>query len=278
VVEWILLSITDENPNCLCLISLNFDQLNSAAMSRIHIYAHRGANKEAAENTRSAFDKALTYAIDGIETDIQLTRDETAVLWHDRFLGKLGFPTKHIDDFDHAQLQKMNFAAHFSSGDKPEGIMSLKDFLGTYRQRCHLLLEIKNRDWEETSRHQMKVRQTLELTGPAHGEAIMVSSFDLASLVYAHQCSPGFPLVYNLETDQTFADAQRVLLDQPFLHGLCLPISLLDDSIVKMLRDHGKSIAVYTCNSDAEINKALGLGVDILISDLPQKALQLRDR
>ena len=48
--------------------------------------------------------------------------------------------------------------------------------------------------------------------------------------------------------------------------------------MVELLRDHGKCIAVYTCNSDKEINRALALGVDILISDVPQKALQMRDR
>ena len=240
------------------------------------IFAHRGANREAAENTRSAFDKALEYPIDGIETDVQLSRDEVAVLWHDRFLGKVGLPLKHIDDFDHAQLQAMNFAAHFSSGAKPEGIMSLKEFLDAYRKRCRLLLEIKNREWEQSSRHEIKVRQTLAMAGAAQGDAIMISSFNLASLVYAYQCAPGFPLVYNFETDQTYADAQRVLAEQSFLHGLCLPVKSLDEAMVKLLRDHGKSIAVYTCNSDAEINKALELGVDILISDVPQKALQMR--
>jgi glycerophosphoryl diester phosphodiesterase len=247
-------------------------------MTKSLIFAHRGANKEAAENTRSAFDRALEYPIDGIETDVQLSRDEVAVLWHDRFLGKMGLPIKHIDDFDHAQLQAMNFAAHFSSGAKPEGIMSLKEFLDAYRKRCRLLLEIKNREWEPTLRHEIKVRQTLDMAGAAQGDAIMVSSFNLASLVYAHQCAPGFPLVYNFETDQTYADAQRVLAEQSFLHGLCLPIKSLDEAMVKLLRDHGKCIAVYTCNSDAEINLALGLGVDILISDVPQKAIQMRDK
>jgi glycerophosphoryl diester phosphodiesterase len=242
------------------------------------IFAHRGANKEAAENTRSAFDKALAYAIDGIETDVQLSRDEVAVLWHDRFLGKLGHPSKHIDDYDHCELQKMNFAAHFLSAAKPEGIMSLREFLDVYRKRCRLLIEIKNRDWEPRSRHQIKVRQTLELAGEVQGDEIMVSSFNLDSLIYAHQCAPDFPLVYNFETDQTYADAQRVLSEHPFLHGLCLPIELLNEAMVTLLRDSGKSIAVYTCNSDAEIGKALGLGVDILISDVPQKAMQLRDR
>jgi glycerophosphoryl diester phosphodiesterase len=251
-------------------------------MTKTLIFAHRGANQEAAENTRSAFDKALEYPIDGIETDVQLSRDEVAVLWHDRFLGKVGFPFKHIDDFDHAQLQAMNFAAHYSARAKPEGIMSLKEFLDAYRKRCRLLLEIKNRDWEQSSRHEMKVRQTLETAGAfnkaAQGDAIMVSSFNLASMVYAHQCAPGFPLVYNFEKEQKFADAQRVLAEQSFLHGLCLPIKSLGEAMVKLLRDHGKLVAVYTCNSDAEINKALGLGVDILISDVPQKALLIRDR
>jgi len=246
-------------------------------MTQTMIFAHRGANKEAAENTRSAFDKALEYPVDGIETDVQLTRDEVAVLWHDRFLGKLGHPLKHIDDFDYAQLEKMDFATHFSSGAKPEGIMSLKEFLDTYRKRCHLLLEIKNRDWEPSSRHEMKVRQTLEMIGPVYDGSILVSSFNLGSLVYAHNCDPNFPLVYNLETDQTFLDAQRVLSEQPFLYGLCLPIESLDEAMVEFLHNHAKSIAVYTCNSDVEINKALELGVDILISDVPQKALQMRD-
>jgi glycerophosphoryl diester phosphodiesterase len=243
------------------------------------IFAHRGANKEAAENTRSAFDKALAYPIDGIETDVQLSRDEVAVLWHDRFLGKVGLPAKHIDDYDHAQLQAMNFAAHFSADAKPEGIMSLKEFLDAYRTRCRLLLEIKNREWESASRHQIKVRQTLDMAEPDgtnNGDAIIASSFNLDSLIYAHQYRPRFPLVYNFETDQTFADAQRVLSEQSFLHGLCLPIASLDEAMVKLLRDHGKSISVYTCNSDAEINKALEWGVDILISDVPQKALAIR--
>jgi glycerophosphoryl diester phosphodiesterase len=247
-------------------------------MTNTLIFAHRGANKEAAENTRSAFDKALEYPIDGIETDVQLSRDEVAVLWHDRFLGKVGFPLKHIDDFDHAQLQAMDFAAHYSARAKPEGIISLKEFLDAYRKRCRLLLEIKNRDWERSARHEMKMRQTLEMVGAPQGDAIMVSSFNLASLVYAHQSAPGFPLVYNFETDQTFADAQRVLSEQPFLHGLCLPIKSFDEAMVKLLRGHGKLIAVYTCNTDAEISKALGSGVDILISDVPQKALAIRSQ
>ncbi len=245
---------------------------------RTLIFAHRGANREAAENTRTAFDKAFAYAIDGIETDIQLSRDEVAVLWHDRFLGKLpGLADKHIDDFDYAQLSAMDFAGHFGQGIKAESLMRLQDYLDAYRKRCRLLLEIKNRDWEARARHETKVRQTLDMVGTVQDDRIIVSSFDLASLVYAQQYRPGFPLVYNFEPYQTLDDAGRVLQEHPFLHGLCLPIEILDEAFVRLLRSQDKSIAVYTCNSEAEISAALNLGVDILISDIPQKALGMRD-
>jgi glycerophosphoryl diester phosphodiesterase len=287
-------------------------------MSKTLIFAHRGANRQAAENTRSAFDKALEYPVDGMETDVQLSRDEVAVLWHDRFLGKVGRPLHHIDDFDYEQLQAMDFAAHFSPDvhgsnvtldnktrhahfplPNPlpqaceganellrkfhvkaghESLMTLQAFLDAYRRRCRLLIEIKHRDWESRERLEIKVRQTLEMIGEVNDDAIMVSSFNLESLIYAHSCAPDFPLIYNLETGQMMKQAQCALFEQPYLYGLCLPIATLDEAIVKLLRDEGKCIAVYTCDTDAEINKALELGVDILISDLPQKALQMRDR
>jgi len=246
-------------------------------MSKTMIFAHRGANKEAAENTRTAFDKALHYAIDGIETDIQISRDGVAVLWHDDDLAKLGLRDKRIDDFDHAELRAMDFSAHFAGAGK-EGVMSLQEFVAVYRSRCRLLLEIKNYPGEPEEQQQSKVRQTLELAGAADGDRILASSFDLGSLLYAHRIAPQMPLVFNLEPEHQTDFAQRALIEQPFLHGLCVHISTLDEAMVGVAREHGKSIAVYTCNSDEQIGRALTLGVDVLISDLPQKALQMRDR
>lgn len=245
---------------------------------RAQIFAHRGANREAAENTRSAFDRALEYSIDGMETDIQLSRDNVAVLWHDRFLDKLGLPGKHIDDFDYEQLQAMNFAAHFAAACPPAGAMSLQEFLAAYRARCRLLLEIKNREWEAPSRHQAKVRQTLELAGEVSGDRILVSSFDLGSVIYAFQTKPQLPLVLNLEPEQGTEFARAVLAAHPFLYGLCVHISTLNEAMIRVVRARGRHVAVYTCNSEEEIGRALGLGVDILISDVPQKALAQRER
>lgn len=246
--------------------------------SRItRVFAHRGANREAAENTRAAFDHALAYPIDGIETDIQLTRDGVAVLWHDRFLDKLGMKDKRIDDFDYAELRAMDFAAHFAGAEKSEGVMSLREFLDAYCTRCCLLLEIKNRNGEPVERHEAKVRQTLELVGAADCDQVLASSFNLDSLVYAHRIASQFPLVFNLESEHDAAFAAAMLDAHPFLHGVCVSIETLYEPMVEAVRSRSKSIAVYTCNSDEQIDRALALGVDILISDVPQKALRMRD-
>ena len=83
-------------------------------------------------------------------------------------------------------------------------------------------------------------------------------------------------MIYNFEPDQTIADVRRLLTTHAFLHGFCLPISSTDQAIVNLLHDHRKCVGVYTCNSDAEINQALQLGVDILISDTNDPKISAR--
>ena len=44
-------------------------------MSKTKIFAHRGASGYAPENTLEAFALAITQGADGIELDVQLTKD-----------------------------------------------------------------------------------------------------------------------------------------------------------------------------------------------------------
>ncbi len=246
-------------------------------MKRTLIFAHRGAKREAAENTRTSFDRALVYPIDGIETDIQLSRDGVTVLWHDDHLAKLGLPEKRIDHYDLGQLREMNFAAHFKAATE-ERVMSLQEFVDDYHSRCRLLLEIKCYPGETEARQRVKVGQTLEIARAVADSRILVSSFDLESLICANQLVPNFPLVLNLEPEHQADFAWKILAEHPFLFGLCVHISTLDEAMVGVAREKEKFIAVYTCNTEEQIGRALELGVDVLISDVPQKALQMRDK
>ena len=55
-------------------------------MNKVQIMAHRGASFHAPENTKAAFLKAYEFAADGIETDLQLTRDYEIVIHHNYFI------------------------------------------------------------------------------------------------------------------------------------------------------------------------------------------------
>jgi len=257
------------------------------------IFAHRGANREAAddcmdaggramhgaiaENTRAAFNKALQYPIDGIETDVQLSLDEVPVLWHDWELDKLGHPGKCIDDFNFAQLEQMDFAGYSSPDAVPEGALSFKEFIATYRGRCGLDIELKSRDGEPQQRLESKILQMLAIIGTSAADGVFISSYSLPGLIFAHQHSPDLPLYYLLSGHHTQADIERFLKDYSFLAGFCLPIDIHNESIAKLLREQGKGVGVYTCNNEQEIQKALDLKANILITDYPQLALQMRD-
>lgn len=64
-------------------------------------YAHRGASHYAPQNTLSAFYLGLQMGANGIETDVQMTRDGVLVLYHDRELdpaARLGYLTDQYDE------------------------------------------------------------------------------------------------------------------------------------------------------------------------------------
>lgn len=237
------------------------------------IFAHRGASCQAPENTGDAFDKALEYAIDGIETDVQMSQDNIPVLWHDRTLERLGLPDRRVDDFVYEPLRQLCRTARRNAFE----LMSLAEFLAAYRGRCGLDIEVKNRDWESRQRQEQKMRLAVHLIKRSEVEDVFISSFKLGSLIFAHQLTDQIPYFYILDDHHTLVDIDTALRHQLFLTGFCIPIQLINDKMVQNLRAFDKKIVTYTCNSRDEIRRAIGLGVDIIITDDPQQALSLRD-
>ena len=61
--------------------------MTAAASARdITVIAHRGASGLAPENTMAAFRKAIEVGADGIELDVQLSKDGKVVVYHDLYL------------------------------------------------------------------------------------------------------------------------------------------------------------------------------------------------
>ncbi|MFA9460005.1 glycerophosphodiester phosphodiesterase [Thiohalorhabdus sp. Cl-TMA] len=68
------------------------------------VIGHRGVREPGCtENTLEAFQRAAEQGVDGIETDVRLTRDGRLVLFHDR-LSAAGVP---VAETDHGHLEAM---------------------------------------------------------------------------------------------------------------------------------------------------------------------------
>lgn len=61
--------------------------------------AHRGLSKRYPENTMLAFTRALEAGFDGIETDVQMTRDGVLVLCHDEKINRTSTGKGYLKDY-----------------------------------------------------------------------------------------------------------------------------------------------------------------------------------
>lgn len=75
------------------------------------IYAHRGYSGFYPENTMLAFQKAWETGSDGIELDVQLTKDGELVVIHDETLDRTTDHTGRVCDYTLEELKRCNAAA-----------------------------------------------------------------------------------------------------------------------------------------------------------------------
>lgn len=74
-------------------------------------YAHRGASAYAPENTMSSFKKAIQLGANGIELDLQQTKDGKIVIFHDKVIDKKSNGKGKIEDYTYQELYKLDFGS-----------------------------------------------------------------------------------------------------------------------------------------------------------------------
>jgi len=99
-------------------------------------YIHRGlAKKDFKENTLSAFKYSFKKKY-GIETDLQVTKDNQLICFHDFNLRRKFRLNKKVKDINYSDLKKI-------SNKRKAAVPLLKDLLKISKNRYPLLLEIK---------------------------------------------------------------------------------------------------------------------------------------
>lgn len=83
-------------------------------MKKTLVWAHRGASAYAPENTLEAFRQAAEAGADGIELDVQKTKDGRLVVIHDETVDRVSKASGWVRDYTYEELRKINVNEHFS--------------------------------------------------------------------------------------------------------------------------------------------------------------------
>ena len=107
-----------------------------------NIIAHRGIhdNKETPENSLKAFAKALNRNIP-IELDVQLTKDNIIVVFHDYSLLRMTGKKAYLQDLTYNELQELYLL------DTKEKIPTLKEVLDLIQGKVLIDIEVKNSNY-----------------------------------------------------------------------------------------------------------------------------------
>lgn len=112
-------------------------------------YAHRGASEYAPENTLSSFYLGMIQGANGIETDVQRTKDGVLVLFHDDTLDRVSDGVGKISDYTFEELRGVKIYGNSTTGFY-DRIITLREFLEKFSQYdIRFAIELKGEGVEE---------------------------------------------------------------------------------------------------------------------------------
>ncbi len=257
------------------------------------IFAHRGASAVAPENTLPAFEKALEIGADGIELDVQATADGALVVLHDYNLGRTTTGTGQLRTFTLQQLAAIDAGIRFDDAYKGTPIPTLEQVFDLVGDSCIVNVEIKNEDWNggREAEPLARIIQQRQLH-----DQVIVSSFNPVALRKMRQIDPSIPLgllYFNKPPRPTGATGsffQRIrrlplkflLLQQSralfstriAAEALHPYYTSIDAHLVEQARSRGQLVNAWTVNTGPEALRLARLGVNAIITDLPDKIRQ----
>ncbi|BAF69622.1 glycerophosphodiester phosphodiesterase [Nitratiruptor sp. SB155-2] len=221
------------------------------------IVAHRGGGEESVENTIRGIEYALSIGVDIVEVDIRSTKDGRLILLHDPDLTRIAGIMKEVHDVDFDELQKYKVF-----GKEP--IATLKEALQTVDGKCGLFLEIKEPSLTD------KVIQMVH----AHDakEWIAIISFYEEVIEQTKKNDPEIVagLVYSRPPGK-IKEAKAIGADFVLPH-----YKIATQKANRFAHALGLKVVAWTVNEESLMMECIEKGVDVIATDFPSMALELR--
>ena len=246
------------------------------------IIGHRGASAVAPENTLASFRRAIEAGADGIEFDVQLSRDGVPVIIHDDTLRRTGLRPERVVELSAQELQNVDAGSWFSSTGEYRGekIPTLQQLLEDFSDTKALLyLELKC----NASEIPEIVSATADLLERySIGDRTVVECFDLPAIEAMKQRAPDIKTAALFEP--RFSNPSNLLSRQSLVaravasgaDEIALHHRLANKRTVEAARHAGLRTVVWTVDDPQWLSRGRELGVECLITNDP--ALMVRYR
>lgn len=236
--------------------------------------AHRGFSGKYPENTMLSFKKAVEAGCDGIENDVQLTKDGVAVICHDEKIDRTTNGTGFIKDYTYKELLKFDAGIRWGKEFKGLAIPTLDEFLNYVKDKnLYLDIELKTGVILYDGIEEIVIRKINEF---GVKEKTILSSFNHYSMVKCktidNTVKTGLLYTAGLYEPQRYAE----YVGADALHPLFY--SVLNEQIVKSIKNAGFLINAYTVNEEIYMKKLIQLGIDGIITNYPDKLKKVLER
>ncbi len=239
------------------------------------VLAHRGANKVAPQNTLPAFQKALDFCADGLETDVHLSMDGHIVICHNYTIDETSNGTGRVDEMTLSQLKGFDFGSYFSDEFKGVTLPTLPELLDLTKSMKLINIEIKppQKDCDLVK----KVVETIHEYGIV--ENSIVSCFDPECIRLVKEIDKNVKTGLLYEDDELGREiiafgvakyCKQLNADAAHPHR-----KLITHKEVIDLHDLGIAVNPWTVNKEEEIVRFTQWGCDALISDVPDYCLKV---
>jgi glycerophosphoryl diester phosphodiesterase len=226
--------------------------------------AHRGAGKQAPENTLAAFRLGYSYGYRMFECDVKLSADDVAYLMHDAELDRTTNGASNALGKSWAALSQLDAGSWHSAAFAGEPLATLANVAAYVKaNHCCINLEIKPAPGTEAHTGAVVATQALELwkhqTTPP-----LLSSFSEAALAAARDAAPELPRALLITQVPDDWHAKLKALD---CVALAANWKTLPDEVITEAQALGYKVLTYTVNDEDEAQRLLRLGVAGIITD-----------
>jgi glycerophosphoryl diester phosphodiesterase len=226
--------------------------------------AHRGAGKDAPENTLAAFRRGWAAGFRLFECDVKLSADGVPFLLHDATLDRTTSGHGSVEHLSWAELAPLDAGGWHSAEHAGERLLRLDELADWCLARGGLLnIEIKPVPGHEVATG-AAVAQAVQALWAQSPLKPLLSSFQPQALLAAKRAVPELPRALLLDR---FWDGWDATASQLECVALVCHHPLIDARLMQIAVENGWRVLAYTVNDAAEARRLADLGVDGLITD-----------